>query len=70
MSQVLYITKRGDRWDTIAYAAYGNINKMQTIIEANKGVSLTPVFEDGVQLNIPVLEQENIDELNLPPWKR
>lgn len=70
MSHTKYITKEGDRWDTIAYKAYGNPLLITPIVEANPGVPKTPVIPSGITLYIPVRERESVDTNLLPPWKR
>jgi len=71
MGFVQYTTKQGDRWDLIAYEAYGDVTKMQIIMDANPAVALTPLIPAGTVLNIPVVEEEEAITLSqLPPWKR
>ncbi len=79
-----YTTKEGDRWDLIAYAAYGALKVMITddsgevverdaidlIIQENKGIYVEPVLESGLILKIPILEFVDIEKDLLPPWKR
>lgn len=66
-----YITKKGDRWDTVAWKAYGDANRINEIIEANPDVPVTPVFDDNIRLKVPIIEQESeLDVALLPPWKR
>jgi hypothetical protein len=66
-----YITLGGERWDTIAYKAYGDPAKIYTLIAANKTVPVFSVFGSGVRLLVPILATptETNPEL-LPPWKR
>lgn len=71
MANVQYTARNGDRWDLIAYEAYGDVSKMQLIIDANPGVALTAIIPEGTKLNIPVIEEEeSASETQLPPWKR
>lgn len=65
-----YLTKAGDTWSGIAFKAYGDVNKMSIIAEANPFSSLVPVLPDGVTILIPIIDRSSIDLLNLPPWKR
>ncbi len=66
-----YITMKGDRWDTVAYKAYGDATRMTEIIEANPDVPTTPVIETGTRLNIPIIETDSeVDVSLLPPWKQ
>jgi len=67
-----YVVKQGDRWDTIAFKAYGDASLIEGIIEANLSVVISPVLEVGTRLVIPILEDGDIqlDSELLPPWKR
>lgn len=66
-----YTTKEGDRWDTIAYAAYGDPTKMEPIINANPTVPITAKLPAGITLRVPIVEQQTgVDANLLPPWKR
>lgn len=66
-----YVAIQGDRWDTIAYKAYGDASKFNPIIEANPSVSLVTSFAGGERLVVPIIEISNLtDKSLLPPWKR
>ena len=67
-----YVTKQGDRWDTIAQKAYGDASLVEGIIEANPSVVISAVLDAGIRLVIPILEEGEIiiDSELLPPWKR
>lgn len=67
---VEYITNQGERWDTVAYKAYGDPMLFPQIAEANRGIPLDVVFIDGIRLRVPVLDGVSIDTNLLPPWKR
>jgi phage tail protein X len=83
MTYTDYTTKAGDRWDMIAYKAYGTVNNitledgnevnaMSHIINNNPDVAIESVLTEGLLLKIPVIANSNIKteaEL-LPPWKR
>lgn len=72
MNIVEYIIKDGDRWDTIAYKAYGDATLFNGIIDANPSVTVTATLIAGNKLIIPILENGDItvDSQLLPPWKR
>lgn len=73
MSEVTqYITKEGERWDHIAYKAYGRASLIQPIIEANPAVPITPRLAAGTVLVIPVIPETDVktDAELLPPWKQ
>jgi phage tail protein X len=65
-----YITIEGDRWDTIAYRAYGNANEVEPIIFANPSVPITDVLPSGLELLVPIKDEPEVQQSNLPPWKR
>ncbi len=67
-----YIVKQGDRWDTIAFKAYGDASLIEGLIEANVSVVISPTLEAGTRLIVPILEDGDIqlDSELLPPWKR
>jgi len=69
---VEYVTKQGDRWDTIAFKAYGDATLVNGIIEANTSIVISPILEVGTRIIVPILEQGDIqiDSELLPPWKR
>ncbi len=65
-----YITVGGERWDTVAFKAYGDATLFPTIAAANLDVPLYDVLPQGIRLLIPVLSQAAVDVNLLPPWKR
>lgn len=69
---VEYVAKQGDRWDTIAFKAYGDATLINGLIEANQTIVISPILEVGTRVIVPILEQGDIqiDSELLPPWKR
>ena len=63
-----YETLQGDTFDMIALDFYNNEFLASTIIEANAEHRSTLVFDSGVKLKVPILEQQAAQ--TLPPWKR
>jgi phage tail protein X len=83
MTTTEYITKPGDRWDLIAYKAFGTVNDIvmddgtrqnavSVVVHANPGIAVDSVLDPGLLLQIPVIPDSTIqtDEELLPPWKR
>lgn len=66
-----HITQQDERWDTIAYKAYGDATEVNRIIEANPKVPITPVLPAGIRILIPIIETVSVevDDKLLPPWK-
>lgn len=65
-----YPTKQGDRWDLIAWKAYGDVTKMREVIEANPDIALVAVFDEGYSLILPIIPEVSTQNSQLPPWKR
>lgn len=72
MALAEYIVKENDRWDAVAFKAYGDATMIAGIIEANPSVNISAVLIAGTRLRIPILEDGEIqvDSELLPPWKR
>ncbi|MEI8390093.1 MAG: tail protein X [bacterium] len=64
-----YITKDGDRWDLIAYEFYSDATLYEGIITANPEVAIIPILPSGLKLKIPVIEDNNQIQFELPPWR-
>jgi len=78
-----YITRPGDRWDLIAYKAYGTVdlilledgsqvNAMAYLIRNNPDISISDILDPGLLLQIPIIPTSTLPlsaDL-LPPWKR
>lgn len=65
-----YTTKEGERWDTVAFKAYGDPLKIKEIADANPNVPLRDIIPTNTVLNVPVIPEPTLDETLLPPWKR
>lgn len=72
MANTQYVVQDGERWDSIAYKAYGRADLAHVIIEANPKVPITARLAGGTVLEIPILEETLVktDAELLPPWKR
>lgn len=62
-----YITKSGDTWDMIAKEVYGSEYHVDVLMAANAAHIETFIFQAGVELSTPALEEERNGLL--PPWK-
>lgn len=71
-----HITKIGDRWDLIAFDYYGDATLIKPLLLANPHLTANPdapaplVFGAGITLRVPILPEEEIAAVQLPPWKR
>lgn len=70
MQFTAYKTVQGDRWDTISYKAYGNVEHIHDLIEANPGIPIDTVLSPGITLKVPILELATVTSEKLPPWKQ
>lgn len=70
MAYTIYTVKKGDRWDSIAEKAYGNISYMSFVIEQNHEIPLDIPLTEGITLRLPVIDVVKSDEELLPPWKK
>jgi phage tail protein X len=71
MKYTEYTTTEGQRWDTIAWQCFGNVDLVGLLYDANPGVALTDELPGGLTLRVPLIEP--VEEVNaelLPPWKR
>ena len=62
-----YITKSGDTWDMIAKEVDGSEYHADVLMAANAAHIETFIFQAGVELSTPALEEERNGLL--PPWK-
>lgn len=73
---LLHTTIDGDRWDMLAWRYYGDQHRQTDLIEANRHLFVSPlivppmILPSGMELIIPVIDDEVIVETDLPPWKR
>lgn len=65
-----YTTKQGDRWDTVAFKAYGDATRINELIAANPNVPIGDEIAANTILNVPVIPEPTLDTNLLPPWKR
>ena len=70
MAFTKYITNEGDRWDLIAYKAYGDPLKFVQIMKANPKVPAGDYLAGNITIYVPVQEQPAQSSNLVPPWKR
>ena len=66
---LLHIAKAGERWDLLAWQYYGDPTDYNPIIMANPGLTIDPVFEAGMSIAVPILQNSSVVTVDLPPWK-
>ena len=62
-------TVEGDMFDKLALEYYNDEKKAAIIIRENLDYCDVLIFEAGVELRIPVLDDVELPE-TLPPWRR
>jgi len=70
MAYIKHITQDGDRWDSLAYKYYGDATNFEPIVTANPTISLNPILSAGLTIYIPILDEDDIQTEDLPPWKQ
>lgn len=61
-----YRTKKGDTWDMLSLLFYGNEYFMLDLVKANPEHRKTIIFEEGIILKVPVIENEEAEDV--PDW--
>ena len=62
-----YITILGDTFDNIAYKTLGDCKYIKEIINANRKYVDVMVFDAGIEINIPEIEEKT---KGVVPWKK
>jgi len=62
-----YVTLQGDTFDAIALDFYNDEIFADIIIQANPDYTNVILFDAGVELKVPVLEEKAAS--TLPPWR-
>jgi phage tail protein X len=62
-------TVEGDTFDGLALKFYGEETQASLIISANPDYCATLIFDAGVTIRIPIVEDVQLPE-TLPPWRR
>lgn len=69
MDEIYYTTVQGDTFDSIALEYYSDEKKASTIIDANSEYSDVLIFDAGVVLAIPIIEEDGETPASAPPWR-
>lgn len=64
-----YTTREGDTFDALALEMYGSEKLTHYIIEFNPDYADVLIFEAGVILRLPIVEDAELSS-TLPPWRR
>lgn len=69
MTDSTYTTILGDTWDGMAYKLFGDEAYMGLLLEENPQYRDVLVFSAGTVLDVPELEEPEVDE-ELPIWRQ
>lgn len=69
MAYLLYRTRQGDTFDKLALDAYLDEKLAHRIRKENRDYRDYLILPAGIQLRIPILEEQEKPE-SLPPWRR
>lgn len=64
-----YTTREGDTFDALALDMYKSETLSHYIIEFNPDYADVLIFEAGVRLRLPIVEDAELPD-TLPPWRR
>ncbi len=63
-----HIATEGERWDTLAFAYYGNAIAYEQIVNANPHLQITTILSAGDIVFIPIIEKTRTNKSDIPPW--
>lgn len=66
---MVYVTKQGDTFDSIAFNIYGDCRYTQELMETNPGYLEIVIFSGGVPLQLPEIDLAAGTAVALPPWR-
>lgn len=70
MSNIItHTTIQGDTFDSLAFDYYTDEKLASTIIEANRKYADILIFDAGVELSIPILDDDEKTPGTAPPWR-
>ena len=64
-----YTTVTGDTWDAIAFDYYTEEKMASLLIQENPEYADVIVFDGGVTLRIPVIDEDAETPDTAPPWR-
>lgn len=69
LKYIKYTTRRGDTFDELALQVYNNEKMASYIIKENPSCADVLIFEEEVELKIPIFDEAETPE-TLAPWRR
>lgn len=66
-----YTCSGGETWDSIAMMAYKEERMASLIMDANRDMLSTIMFEGGEVIRLPIITKSQVvNDETLPPWRR
>lgn len=69
MNYTTHIAVQGQRWDMVAFLAYGDALRYAPIVVANPQYRALKTFNGGERLRVPVITKKAV-LVGAPPWRR
>jgi len=67
---LIYTTKAGDTFDSIALELYSDEKLSSRIIDLNPQMADVLIFDANVELRAPIIEEDADTPGTAPPWRR
>lgn len=67
---MVYMTQAGDTFDSIAFELYSDEKLASSIMELNPSLTDVLIFDAGVEVLAPILEEEDNTPGTAPPWRK
>lgn len=67
---LIYTTKAGDTFDSIALELYSDERLASSIIELNPQMADVLIFDANIELRAPIIEEDADTPGTAPPWRR
>lgn len=65
-----YTTQQGDMWDEISYKVYGSSAYTARLMQSNAQHLGIFIFQSGIVLQIPPLDETSVSISSFPPWRQ
>ena len=67
---LIYTTKAGDTFDSIALELYSDEKLSSRIIDFNPQMADVLIFDANIELRAPIIEEDADTPGTAPPWRR
>lgn len=67
---MVYTTQSGDTFDSIAFELYSDEKLASSIMELNPALTDVLIFDAGVEVLAPIIEEDADTPGTAPPWRQ